>query len=178
MIPTNFKFLSLTILLLLTACGGAEMDELKTWMDAEKKSARVVTPKISPPKVYVPVPYAGKNEIAPFDRAKLLVVLARLKAASSNGLEPDLNRPKEVLESFPLDTMNMVGMIEKDKIKYALVKAEKTIYQVKLGNYLGQNYGMVVGITDSEVEIKEIVQDAAGEWVERMNKLELQESTK
>ncbi len=172
------KLFSLASVILLSACGSSEMDELKSWMDAERKSAVVVVPKISAPKVYTPVPYMGKAEIAPFDTAKLTVVIARLRAASSNGLEPDQNRPKEALEAYPLDTLSLVGMIEKDKIKYGLIKADKTIYQIKLGNYLGQNFGMVVKITDSEVEIKEIVQDAAGEWVERMNKLELQESTK
>ncbi len=178
MIPVKLSAAIFPTVLLLSACGNSEMDELKSWMEHEKKSARVVTPKISAPKVYVPVPYLGKDKTSPFDKAKLLEVLARLKAASSNGLEPDQNRPREVLESFPLDTLAMVGMIEKDKVKYALIRADKTIYQIKIGNYLGQNYGMVINITDNDIELKEIVQDAAGEWVERMSKLELQERTK
>lgn len=171
------KCVSTALVLMLTACGADEMDELKGWMDAERKSAIVTVPKISPPKGYTPVAYLGKAEIAPFDPLKLTVVIARINA-SSNGLEPDQNRPKEALEAYPLDTLSLVGMIEKDKIKYGLIKADKTIYQIKLGNYIGQNFGMVVKITDSELEIKEIVQDAAGDWVERMNKLELQESNK
>lgn len=163
----------------LSACGDAEETELKAWMEAEQKQAKAVIPKINPPKVYTPFSYAGKGEIEPFDPAKLLVVLARIKAASGNGIQaPNPDRPREALEAFPLDALKMVGTIEKNKMVYGLVQVDKTVYQVKLGAYLGQNYGLITKIVEGEIEIKETVQDAAGDWTERQTKLELQEAKK
>jgi len=163
----------------LTACGDAEETELKAWMEAEKQQTKAVIPKINPPKVYTPFSYAGKGDIEPFDPAKLLVVLARLKAASSNGIQaPNLDRPREALEGFPLDTLKMVGTIEKNKMIYGLVQVDKTVYQVKLGAYMGQNLGLITKIVEGEIELKETVQDAAGDWTERQAKLELQEAKK
>jgi type IV pilus assembly protein PilP len=72
----------------------------------------------------------------------------------------------------------MVGTLEKAGLSYALVQVDRSVYQAKVGNYIGQNFGMVTNITETEIEIKEIVQDASGEWVERQAKLELQEKEK
>ena len=171
--PLIYVMLAMT----LSACGESEVGELRAWMDAEQQQAKAVIPKISPPKVYVPFAYAGKGETEPFDPAKLLVVLARLKAASGNGISaPDPNRVREALESFPMDTLKMVGTIEKNKMVYGLVQVDKTVYQVKLGAYIGQNFGQIMKISENEIEIKETVQDAGGDWTEREAKLELQEA--
>ncbi|MFZ6780975.1 pilus assembly protein PilP [Undibacterium sp. Ji83W] len=172
--PTLCLFLALS----LSACGDGQETELRAWMDAEQKQAKAIIPKLSPPKVYVPFAYGGKESIEPFDPAKLLAVLARLKAESSNGLKPNMDRPREALESFPMDSLKMVGTIEKNKMVYALVQVDKTVYQVKLGSYLGQNFGLITKISESDIEIKETVQDAAGDWTERQAKLELQEAKK
>ena len=106
---------------LLTGCGDNGITELQQWMDTVKKESSVVIAKVSEPKVYVPVPYSGKNQIDPYNPAKLLVVLARMKAESNNGLRPDMERRKEVLEAFPLDSLKMVGVIEKSNIRNALI---------------------------------------------------------
>ena len=172
--PTLCLFLALS----LSACGDGQETELRAWMDAEQKQAKAIIPKLSPPKVYVPFAYSGKESIEPFDPAKLLAVLARLKAESSNGLKPNMDRPREALESFPMDSLKMVGTIEKNKMVYALVQVDKTVYQVKLGSYLGQNFGLITKISEGDIEIKETVQDAAGDWTERQAKLELQEAKK
>lgn len=165
-------------LTLLAGCGDNGLTELQQWMDMAKKESRVVIAKVSEPKVYVAVAYAGKNQIDPYNPAKLLVVLARMKAESDNGLRPDMERRREVLESFPFDTLKMVGVIEKANIRQAIIQVDKTVYPAKLGNYVGQNFGVITKITDSEVEVKEIVQDAAGEWTERKATLELLEAKK
>ena len=88
-----------------------------------------------------------------------------------------MNRRKEPLEALPLDTMVMVGLLDRRGQKVALVRANNLLYQVRVGNYLGQNYGRILGITEGEIKLREIVQDAAGEWIERMTSLELQEGT-
>ncbi len=165
-------------LLSLAGCGDNGLTEVREWMDGVKKETRVVIPKISEPKVYVPVAYSGKNEMDPFNPSKLLIALAKLRAESDNGLKPDMNRRREALEAFPLDTLKMVGIIERPNMKNALIQVDKSIYQAKIGNYVGQNFGMITKITDTEVNIKEIVQDAAGDWTERLTKLELQEAKK
>jgi type IV pilus assembly protein PilP len=101
-----------------------------------------------------------------------------MPAASGNRLQPNPDRRREPLEAFPLDNLKMVGTLRKQGASFVLVQADHTIFQAKVGTYIGQNYGRVTRITDSEVELKETVQDAAGEWVERTAKLELQENKK
>ena len=90
-------------------------------------------------------------------------------------MAPDLNRRKEPLEAFPLEQLKMVGTLTQTGVTYALVKADKTLYRVKKGNYLGQNFGLITEITDTEVKLKEIVQDTAGDWTERQSVLPLLE---
>jgi len=161
----------------LSGCGQDDSTELRDWMESVKKETRLVVPKLNPPKTYMPVPYEVKADIDPFNPEKLMAVLARMK---DNGgrLKPNMDRPREELESFPLDTLKMVGIIEKNGLKLALIQSDKKVYQAKLGGYIGQNFGLIVKISEAEVQIKETVQDAAGDWVEREAKLELQGSQK
>ena len=70
----------------------------------------------------------------------------------------------------------MVGTLERNKAMFALVRTpEKDIYQVRAGNYLGQDYGVIVGISDTDIKLKELVQDGAGDWTERTSSLQLQQ---
>ena len=162
----------------LTGCGNNGVQEVKEWMEAVRLQTKVSIPKLSPPKKFTPFVYAGKSSIDPYDPKKLAIAFAKLNAANSSGLKPDLDRRREALESYPLDALRMVGTLQKPGLSYALIQADKTVYQVKPGNYIGQNLGMVSSITETAVELKEIVQDASGEWVERKAKLELQETKK
>ena len=86
--------------------------------------------------------------------------------------------PKEPLEAFPLDTMAMVGSLNKTSKPTALLKVDNLLYQVQIGNYLGQNYGRITAITETAIQLREIVQDATGDWIERATSLELQEEAK
>ena len=86
-------------------------------------------------------------------------------------------RVYEPLEAFPLEQLKMVGTLTQLGATYALVKAEKTLYRVKKGNNLGQNFGLITEINDTEVKLKEIVQDTAGDWTERQSVLPLLEGT-
>ena len=92
-------------------------------------------------------------------------------------MQPDLNRPREAMEAYPLESLKYVGSLYKAKLKFALVKApDNAVNQLTIGNYLGQNLGMVVDITDNEIKIKEIVQDElSGDWIERAASMSLQE---
>ena len=84
---------------------------------------------------------------------------------------------REPLEGYPLDTMTMVGSLDRKGKLVALVKVAGLLYQVQPGNYLGQNYGRVTRISETEIVLREIVQDAAGEWTERPATLQLVEGT-
>jgi type IV pilus assembly protein PilP len=172
------KIMAIVALLNLTGCGDNGVTELQQWMESVKKETRVVVAKVSEPKVYVPVIYSGKADLDPFNSAKLLVALARMKAESNNGLRPDMERRKEVLEAYSLDELKMVGVIERSTARHALIQVDKSVFQAKVGNYIGPNFGLITKITDTNLELKEIVQDAAGEWIERKATLELQETKK
>ena len=122
--------------------------------------------------------YDSKASVDPYNPKKLMVAFARAQNNSSSMLKPDMERRREPLESYPLDTLKMVGTLQKPGVTYALLLADKTVFQVKIGNYIGQNFGLITKVTESDVELKEIVQDASGDWIERPAKLELQESKK
>lgn len=170
-----------TAVLLITGmagCGDASVQEVKQWMDDVKRETRVAIPKLSEPKKFTPFIYNVKNDIDPYNPGKLSTALAKSQSSSGGGFKPDLDRRREPLESYPLDTLKMVGTLQKPGLSYALLQTDKTIFQAKVGNYIGQNFGMITKISDNEVELKEVVQDAAGDWVERKAKLELQETKK
>jgi type IV pilus assembly protein PilP len=162
---------------LLTACGG-EDDELRQWMVDVRKEIRPTTSVINEPRTFEPFLYDDRDRLDPFDQAKLANALRKLAAKSNNGLAPDMNRRKEPLEGFPLDALGMVGYLVRGGQRTALVKAEGVIYEVRVGNYVGENFGLVTKISDSDITLKEVVQDASGEWVERISTLELQEGKK
>jgi type IV pilus assembly protein PilP len=170
--------LSVILLSGLAGCADNGISELQQWMDEVRRNTKTVIPKVEEPKKFTPFVYGGKDSIDPFNPAKLAVAFAKLKVNSGNSLKPNLDRRREPLEAYPLDSLKMVGTLSKAGANYALVQADRSLFQVKIGNYIGQNFGMVTRITEAEVQLKEIVQDAAGDWVERDAKLELQESKK
>lgn len=168
----------LVVAFMLAGCGDGGVQEVKEWMDEVRRQTPVAVQRLSEPKKFVPFAYAGKEELDPYNPTKLSVALAKLQSSSNSGIKPDFDRRKEPLESYPLDSIRMVGTLEKPGLSYALLQVDKTVFQAKVGNYVGQNFGMITKITDSEVEIKEIVRDPSGEWTERKAKLELQENKK
>lgn len=114
--------------------------------------------------------------VEPFSVQKLTGALRQEARQPNSAVAAELNRRKEPLESFPLDSMTMVGSVNKRGTPYALLKVDNLLYQVKAGEYLGQNFGKITRITETEITLREIVQDAAGEWIERPTTLQLQES--
>jgi type IV pilus assembly protein PilP len=165
----------------LAGCGSSEQDELRQWMAQERAQTKPRVQPIPEPKKFTPQPYTEQNVTDPFSMQKLTQALKRdsTQTSSNAGLiAPELARRKEPLESFPLDAMAMVGSLAKTGQPVALVRVDNLLYQVRPGNYLGQNYGKVTKVGETEVELREIVQDAAGEWIERMATLQLQERSK
>lgn len=167
--------------LCLAACVSSEQEELQQWMTEQRAAAR---PKIEPipePGKFSPQPYGQEGAIEPFSNQKLAQALrseSTQSTANAALITPELNRRKEPLESSPLDAIAMVGSLIKVGQPVALVKVDNLIYQVRSGNYLGQNYGRVTKVTENSISLREIVQDAAGEWIERPATLQLTEVSK
>jgi type IV pilus assembly protein PilP len=166
------------VALALAGCGASQQEELQQWMQEQRAQTRPKVQPIPEPKKFTPQPYTQANAFDPFSTQKLTQALKREAAqstASTALVAPELARRKEPLEAYPLDTMSMVGSLMKQGQPVALVRVDNLLYQVRTGNYLGQNYGKVVKVGETEVVLREIVQDAAGEWIERTATLQLQE---
>jgi type IV pilus assembly protein PilP len=131
-----------------------------------------------PPKRFDPQPYTGLQAVEPFSQQKLSVALRQEARQPNSLLASELNRRKEPLEAFPLDNMNMVGSVAKQGRPFALLRVDNLLYQVKVGDYVGQNYGRITKIDETQIVLREIVQDAAGEWIERTTNLQLQEKAR
>lgn len=162
---------------LLAACTPTHED-LQQWMVEQRSQMQPKVTPLSEPKKYVPLAYTEAAAADPFSNERLMQALRReagVRGSDASLIGPELNRRKEPLEAFPLDVMSMVGSLNRGGQPVALVQVDKLLYQVRVGNYLGPNYGKVTKISESGVQLREIVQDAAGEWIEREATLELQE---
>ena len=161
----------------LSACSG-EQEELSQWMEQQKREVKPSVQALSAPKKFNPQAYAGFGGVEPFSTQKLVVALKQEARQPNSLLSAEINRRKEPLEAYPLDSMSMVGSVTKAGRQYALLKVDSLLYQVKTGDYLGQNFGKITKISETDVSLREIVQDAAGEWIERTSALQLQEKAR
>jgi type IV pilus assembly protein PilP len=164
------RLLIASVALLLAACGGAEFSDLKEFVD---QSAQGMHGRVEPlPQVvaYEPMSYDAFDLPDPFQPRKI----EPDKTGIGTGPAPDLNRRKEALESYPLESLKMVGTLEKTRQRWALIKTpDNNLYRVKNGNYMGQNFGVVAMITETSVTLKELIQDTNGSWSERTSTLQL-----
>jgi len=165
----------------LLGCGSSGEEELREWMANERAQARPRITPLSEPKQFKPEAYAVEAAVEPFNPMKLTQALRRESAQiASNAalIAPEMARRKEPLETYPLDVMVMVGSLNKESKPTALLKVDNLLYQVQVGNYLGQNYGRITSINETTIQLREIVQDPTGDWIERTTSLELQEEAK
>ena len=158
------------VALVLAACSNSEHDDLRQWMDDASKNIKGRIPPLPQVKPYEPVAYDVSNLMDPFKPSKIGVEQKK----SGGGLRPDMDRPREPLEAYPLESLKYVGVMTRKKSSYALIQVDGALYQVRPGNYMGQNFGVITKISESEVALKELVQDSAGDWVEKESSLLLQ----
>lgn len=166
---------------ILSGCGPSGEDELRVWMGEQRANTRVSVKPLTEPKKFIPQAYLDDGSIEPFSEMRLTQALRKdsNQIASNVALiAPEMARRKEPLESFPLDAMSMVGSLTKEGVPTALIRVDNLIYQVKKGNYLGQSYGKITNITENIIQLREIAQDATGDWIERSVSLDLQEVKK
>jgi len=160
--------LALGACVLLAGCGGESHQDLRAWMADQGKGARGRVDPLPQIKPYEPFAYNAFDLPDPFKPRKIEPTKGGSKLA------PDLTRRREPLEAYPLESLTMVGTLAKGKATYALVRTtDKDVYQVSAGNYLGQNFGVILGVTESEIRMKELVQDGSGDWTERTGTLQL-----
>ena len=156
---------------LLAGCAGGSEDDLQAWMNEQAKTMRGSVQTLPELKPFPVVAYAGTQGDDPFRSARM----EPERRASAGALRPDMARRREPLESYPLESMQMVGILMQGRNTHALIKANNALHQVKVGNYMGQNFGVVTQITENQVTLRELVEDLYGDWVERITPLTLQE---
>ncbi len=155
----------------LAACGRGEHEDIKAWMKASTRDLKGNVAPLPQVKPFPTVAYEAAMLASPFEARRL----EPAKKAGGGGPQPDLNRRREPLEAFPLESLKMVGSIARGKTVIAIIQADRTVYHVKAGNYVGQNFGLVTEVGESGLKLKELVQDSGGDWVERVSSLQLQE---
>ncbi len=171
----------LAVCVALTGCESSGQDELRQWMTDLRANTKPRIIPLTEPKQFQPQNYQADGATDPFNSIKLTQALRRDStqlAANATLIAPEMARRKEPLEAYPLDTMSMVGSLNKTGTPTALLKVDSLLYQVRVGNYLGQNYGKITQITETAIQLREIVQDATGDWIERQTTLDLQEGKK
>ena len=161
---------------LVGACGGEQHSDLKEELAQATKDFRGRVDPLPQVKPYEPVPYQGEGSVDPFRPERIEVAQAGRPSPNQDKIAAHDKRVKEPLEAFPLDALQMLGTITQGKEVYALVKAGPNLYRVRRGMYLGQNLGVITSIDDTQINLRELVQDSGGEWVERESALPLMEA--
>ncbi len=157
--------------MLLAACGQGEFSDLKEFVEQSGQGLRGHVEPLPQVKAYEPMSYNAFDLPDPFKPRKI-----EPERGNSTGPSPDLNRRKEPLEAYPLESLKMVGTLERGNQRWALIKTpDSNLYRVRRGNYMGQNFGVIAMITDSSITLKELIQDTTGSWSERTSNLQLLE---
>ena len=153
---------------LLVGCGGSTDEDLKSWMAEQGTASRGKIDPIPPIRPYEAFTYNAFDQAEPFKPRKIET------GKGSRG--PDMTRRKEALETYPLETLKMVGTLQRGSTMLGLVRAnDNKVFQVRQGNYVGQNFGVITSVVEGEITMKELFQDGAGDWAERQSKIMLQE---
>lgn len=156
---------------MLTACGGEQHSDLKQFVKDSENLPRGRIQAVPEAKPYEPFTYEAFNLTDPFKPRKI-----EPPKNGGGGVRPDFNRRREPLEAYPLENLKMVGTLQQKKDVFALVKTpDSNLFRVKPGNYIGQNFGRIVTISDTNIKLREIVQDSAGNWEEKDQMLQLQD---
>lgn len=164
------KRIWLLALVLLAGCGKDEFADLRTFLAQAGKGAQQKLEPLPPVKAQEEFSYDPGELPDPFRPRSMK------PSKGGGGIQPDLNRPKGPLEQEPLDSLRMVGTLSKGGRLYALVRRpDNTLYRVATGDHIGLNFGVILSISESSMEIKEIVQDGAGDWTESKASMALQE---
>ena len=163
---------------MLLGCGDDDHEDLRRWMNESAKDMRGNIPKLPDVQPYQPVPYDVEALLDPFKPNKIEPESKYRQAAGKGGMfQPDFEARElrnSLLEKYPLESLKMIGYLNVNKQPIAVVQVDDKVKQVKVGDYIGLDFGMVTKITDKDVELRELIQDSAGDWSERKSSLYLQ----
>jgi len=167
---TNCQVMVLLVSTLLIACErGSSYSDLESFVSSAGEGLVGQVDPLPAMKPYESFAYAAFDIPSPFAPRKNEQV-----HHVSSDLQPDLSRRREFLESYPLESLQMVGSLERNETFYGVIKSpEGTLYRVAVGNYLGQDFGQIRQISESEIRLREIIQDGVSEWTERVSTLML-----
>lgn len=166
------------VCLLLVACSASDHDDMKQWMAENSKDMRGNVPKLPEVKPYEAVPYDADGIVDPFKSSKIEPEAKYKQLAGKGGaFQPDFEAREvrnSLLEKYPLESLKMIGYLNVNKKPMAVIQVEDKVKQVKVGDYIGLDFGMVTQVSDTEVQMRELIQDSAGDWAERKSSLFLQ----
>ncbi len=171
----------LPVAFLIQGCDPGHAD-LQVWMDQTRRNTPSRIDKLDEPKRFEPFRYRPDAGSDPFAATRVNALASAAAAGgpaavkAGAGLRPNERREREPLEAFPLDQFRMVGSLRRAGEHIGLLRGEKQLHQIRVGQYIGQNHGRVIRIADDQILIRELVQDAAGEWTSRDTDMRLQES--
>jgi type IV pilus assembly protein PilP len=169
-ITAAVKFAGLIGLVLTVSACGRSTSEVEKWVTEVKAQPAPPLEPLPVMKQFESFEYSAQGLRDPFSAP-----LPDRNAAG--GVGPDPDRPKQALEAFPLDSMNMAGTIGTGRAISGLIMApDKIVHRVRPGNYLGQNDGRITAIYEDRIEIVELVPDGAGAWIERQAKIALEDN--
>lgn len=151
--------------LILVGCIGEEMSDLRGQIEEIKQSTRGAelepVPKLEP---YIPYAYSAYSLRNPFEQAPFLI---EQPTVADSGIRPNLDRAKELLEDFTLDSLKMVGTIDIEGFWGLIQAPDGVVHRVGIGNYMGTNHGHIIAVSDLRIDLIEIVSDGVGGWQER-----------
>lgn len=162
---------------ILAGCAGDEHEDLRQWMDENSRGLVAKIPPLPEVKAYEPVPYAAEEKVDPFRNSRIEPDSLAGKGGKGGQFQPDFEA-REIrnseLEKYPLESLSMIGRVNINNTPMALIKYEGNVKQVKVGDYIGMDFGRVTEVSETEVKLRELIQDSAGDWSERESSLQLQ----
>jgi len=165
---SRLALVGIVVFIGLEGCESSNLNDLRDYVTQVKARNPGRIEPLPEIEVYQTHSYSVADLRDPFSKPQTRQQEAEQKAASENGISPDFNRPRELLEEYPLDSLRMVGTLEKDQNVWAIVRAnDGTIHRVVSGNYMGQNHGKIIRISENNIDLTEIIPDGAGGWQER-----------
>ncbi len=161
----------------ILGCSGGDHEELRQWMEENSRDMKGKVPKLPEVMPYQAVPYDAEGMVDPFKGGKIEPEGRSRQGGGAGLIQPDYEARElrnSLLEKFPLESLKMIGFMNVNKTPMAVIQVDNKIKQVKVGDYLGLDFGVITAIKETEVQLKELIQDSAGDWSERRSSLHLQ----
>jgi type IV pilus assembly protein PilP len=173
---TALQISSLVFAVFLTGCGNDDFSDLNRYISEVKARPKEAIKPLPEIKVIEPFMFKPEGLRDPFKPLEQPEQAEGADVSAGSGIKPDTTRRKEELEAFPLDGLRMVGTVDMKSSLWGLIKAsDGTVYRVKVGNYMGKNYGKIIRIVSDKIELMEIVPDKPGTWHEQPASIALTE---